>query len=76
MNTALLSLRTVYQKDAKLADYKGASDYLMAATEKQSIIFHPDWGYSQIVFSTPTIYMSGFDPIFLYEYNCEMYWLW
>ncbi|MEK7623281.1 MAG: hypothetical protein AAB408_01245 [Patescibacteria group bacterium] len=78
MNTALLSLRTVYQKDAKLADYKGASDYLMAATEKQSIIFHPDWGIFPrlFFFNTHNRYMSGFDPIFLYEYNREMYWLW
>lgn len=58
--------------------YKNAAEFLQQNTEKGSIIFNASWDYfPQLYFwNKHNRYLIGADPVFMYEYNKENFWLW
>lgn len=66
------------EKTTDLADYEAVAVYLQQHTDPNSVIFYPVWAMFPKMFYTNTHnrYITAFDPIFLYDYNQETYWIW
>jgi len=58
--------------------YEKASQWLSNNTPFQSIVFHSDWDETPVLFfhNDHNRYIVGLDPVFMYGYNQDLYWLW
>ncbi|MBU1092182.1 hypothetical protein KJ836_00660, partial [Patescibacteria group bacterium] len=59
-------------------NYKELNNFLIENTPKNSNIFYPNWSMFPRMFyyNTHNRYTTAFDPVFLYNYNPEIYWIW
>ncbi|MDP6756556.1 MAG: hypothetical protein QGG82_02695, partial [Patescibacteria group bacterium] len=58
--------------------FKTANEWLKENTPQQSVIFYNNWSYWPIMFfnNHHNRYTTGMAPVFLYEYNKELFWIW
>ena len=62
----------------ELKSYKNISVYLKKNTEKNSTIFLSNWSFFPKLFyyNQHNQYLTGFSPLFAYNYNKNKYWTW
>ncbi|HAZ28481.1 MAG TPA: hypothetical protein DCY48_01755 [Candidatus Magasanikbacteria bacterium] len=60
------------------ASYAEAAAYLQSHTPEGSILFYPIWSMfpKLFFFNTHNRYVTAFDPVFLYKYQPDLYWIW
>jgi len=58
--------------------YRGASSWLTTHSQPGTIVFNTQWDqFPQLFYwNQHNYYIVGLDPIFMYEYNPELYWQW
>ncbi len=61
-----------------VADAKTVAETLTEVSPAGSIVYMPDWSIFPKLFAhnRHNRYLTGFDPVFQYQYSPEMYWLW
>lgn len=59
-------------------EYKDATNWLVQNTPQQSIVFNMDWdNFPELLYyNTHNYYIVGMDPMFMYEYDKKLYWMW
>lgn len=61
-----------------IAPYQKVGAFLQKYTPAGSTLFFPIWSMfpALFYFNTHNTYVAAFDPVFFYQYNPELYWMW
>jgi hypothetical protein len=79
VNILLVTRQIITKTDTKeLNQYQQTAEFIKENSTNRKLIFFTNWSYFPRLFyyNQKNRYITGFDPVFAYNYDKEKYWLW
>lgn len=79
VNGFLVTRQIITKTDPKeLNHYQQTAEFIKEKSTNKELVFFTNWSYFPRLFyyNQKNKYITGFDPVFAYNYDKEKYWLW